>query len=270
MKKLIQFIIAGLAVIAPVQMFGQLAVAIAADPMAEIRWVAGELPQWIQTITLAKQQIDNAREMISLVGHPEKIAGTVMSQIGAVLPESLVAEAMPTVTNALALSEAGFELRKSAKALKKDVFAVPEKYKVFGKDFNRNRTRYVEMALENSLRLRVSKAVENKSAVDKKEFAFQQQTLTKLGSATTQTEIELHQANLTASKQRMDLAAERVKQAETELTAFTKQLDLADRSKIEQELEEAETVSAELKKCAENTVKIGGNLIDSLPVKFEF
>src|ERR1035437_5403661 len=147
--------------------------------------------------------------MISLVGHPEKIAGMVMSEVGSVLPESFVADAMPTVTNALALSEAGFELRKSAKALKKDVFDVPANYKVFGKNFNRNRTRYVEMALENALRLRVSKAAEDKRPVDKKEFAFQQQTLTKLGTASTQTEIELHQANLTASKQRMDLAGER-------------------------------------------------------------
>jgi len=270
MKKLIQFIIAGLVIIAPMQMFGQLAVAIAADPMAEIRWLSGELPQWIQTITLAKQQIDNAREMISLVGHPEKIAGVVMNQVGSVLPESFVADAMPTVTNALALSEAGFELRKSAKALRKDVFDVPANYKVFGKNFNRNRTRYVEMALENSLRLRVSKAAEDKRAVDKKEFAFQQQTLTKLGTASTQTEIELHQANLTASKQRMDLAGERVKQAETELTAFTKQLDLADRKVVEQEVEEAETVRTELKKCADDTIKIGGELISSLPVKFQF
>jgi hypothetical protein len=270
MKKWIQFIIAGLVVIAPGKMFGILPVTIAADPMAEIRWLSGELPQWIKSITLAKQQIDHTREMINLVGHPEKIAGVVMGQIGAVLPESLIADAMPTVTNALALSEAGFELRKSAKALKKDVFDVPERYKVFGKDFVRNRTRYVEMALEHSLRLRVSKAVEDKRAVDKKEFAFQQQTLARLGSASTQTEIELHQANLTASKQRMDLAAERVKQAETELTAFTKQIELADRGKIEQELEMAETVSAELKKCAENTVNVGGELIDSLPATFRF
>ena len=270
MKKWIQFIIAGLVVVAPVQMFGQLAVAIAADPWAEVRWLSGELPQWIQSITLAKQQIDNAREMISLVGHPEKIAGMVMNEVGSVLPESFMADAMPAVTEVLAVSEAGFELRKSAKALKKDVLDVPANYKVFGKTFNRNRTRYVEMALENALRLRMTKAVESKRAVDKKEFEFQQQTLTKLRTASTQTEIELHQANLTASKQRMDFAAERVKQAEAELTAFTKQIELTDRKKIEQDVEESETMITELKKCADDTVEVGGDLIDSLRVNFQF
>jgi hypothetical protein len=35
-------------------------------------------------------------------------------------------------------------------------------------------------------------------------------------------------------------------------------------------VEEAETVSAELQKCADNTIKIGGDLINSLPVKFQF
>lgn len=269
MKKWIQ-IACTAGVLCTPQLRAQWAVAVVAEPAHDIWWAATELPKWIQMIENTEEQIRKAQAMIDMVGHPKDLASSVLADVAPTLGATEGSAAMSTFDNVLDLTHAGWSLYHSAADLRRDVLAVPENYSVFGHDLVRNRDRYLKMATEKALRGRLQDAIEKKREVDKKEFAYQRTTLERLRSVETQSEMELLQANLTASKQRMDLADARVKQAESELQAFKGDSELEERRDVEMKKEEAEAALKGFIDRSTNATLVGGAPPADLTIRYRY
>jgi hypothetical protein len=220
-------------------------VIVASNPAQELLWATEELPKWVEMIGKAQEQVNKAQEMVEIVGHPEKFAGKILNSAVPALAVTRDANALKAEKEVLDFTRASWTLFKSADRSRDDVLSVDDNYRVFGKQITRDRGRYLNMAMEKALRARVKEAVLKKKKVDEQELNFQQATLDALKSARAETEIALHQAGLDASKQRMDLAGARVKQAETELATFLGDKELDQRKDQELAKEWAENATEE-------------------------
>lgn len=216
-------------------------VIVASNPAQEILWATNELPKWVEMISKAEQQVNKAKEMVDVVGHPERFAAGIVDAALPGMQATELAKQLQSESAVLKATQDTWKLANELGDVKDGVLNVKNKYQVFGKDASRNRDRYVKLALEKALRARLREAIKNKRKVDREELALQQKTLAGLRSSQAQVQISLQQAALTASQQRVDLASAEVKQAETELLNFVGDADLEAKKELEEARERAET-----------------------------
>lgn len=214
-------------------------VIVAADPAHELMWASEELPKWIEMIGKAETQVQHGQEMINIVGHPKDFAQQLVNEAKPGFALTLDANSLTASTHVLDFTRASWTLYKTSPKNSPSVLDVPESYQVLGNTVMRDRTAYVDMASEKALRGRLSDAIVKKNSVDAQELTYQQRTLTALGAAQTQSEIELHQAGLSASNQRMQIAGARVDQAQGELNAFMGDNQLEQRKQTQLQTEQS-------------------------------
>ena len=237
-------------------------VIVASNPAQEMLWAAKELPKWIEMIDKAQEQVNKAQQMINIVGNPEQFATGIIAES---LPNFSITEDANQLQAREALldfTRASWTLHNSTGKLKKGALKVDEKYKAFGRTLKRDRDKYVLLAMEKALHARVQEAAEKKHEVDKKELAFQQQTMGRLAAAGTQTEITLHQAAIAASQQRMELAEARFTQAQEELRVFKGEVEIDQSKRVMEAREWADAVMSEARNIADKARMAGGGQVD--------
>ena len=195
-------------------------VIVASDPAQEMLWSSEELPQWLNMIQKAETQVQQAKEIINIAGHPKDFAQQIVNDAKPALSLTLDANSMKTSSELIDFAQSSWSLYKSVPKNLKGNLDVPETFQVFDETVSRDKTLYTAMASEKALRSRLDDAIAKKREVDAQELAYQQHTLAALSAASTQSEVALHQAGLAASRQRMEIAAARVQQAEGELNSY--------------------------------------------------
>ena len=234
-------------------------VIVASNPAQELLWAANELPKWVELINKTQKQVDMAQEMINLVGNPEQFASRIISASGPALALTHDANALKARQAVLDFTRSSWTLYNSSKKLAGDALKVDENYKVFGKAVSRDREKYVRLAMEKALTTRVAEATKKKQEIDVAELRLQEYTLKQLAAAKTETEIATHNATIAASRQRMEIAAARVTQAEGELRVFKGELEI-ERAKQQQEAREwAGSVVDRAVQAAEAAVMTSGS-----------
>lgn len=241
--------------------FGDVVV-VASNPAQELLWASEELPKWIEMINKTEQQVQRTKEMVSVVGHPEEFASRIMASTKPVLDLAREASRLKSATEMVNDARLQWETSAASDVSGPATLNVPQTIEILGEVVQRDRERYLDLASEKSLRNRLGEALKKQQTLDAAELALQEKTLVQLGGATTQAEIALHQANITASKQRMELASARTKQAEVELDNFIGEQELEKRKKDEMRIEGAEKLSAKLSDYAANAVAAGSQLLD--------
>lgn len=222
-------------------------VIVASNPAQELLWASEELPKWIEMIDKAKQQVAKAQEMVDVVGHPEKFAGQLLEANTPALALTRAANTIRSGKEVVDFTERSWAMFKKDAQAPSGTLQVKETFEVFGDTVARDAKRYLPMAKEKALRARLEEVLKKKQDVDAQELDYQEAALRALGSAKTQAEIAFHQAGLAASKQRMDIVASRVKQAEAELQTFMGDAALEGRKTVETEKEQAEVTLAEIR-----------------------
>jgi len=195
-------------------------VIVAADPAHEMLWASEELPQWLNMIQKAEAQVQQTREIINIAGHPKDFAQQIVSEAKPALSLVVDANTLRASTEVIDFARSSWKLYKTTPKNLKGNLDVPDSFQVFGDTVNRDKSLYTDMAGEKALRARLDDAISKKRDVDTQELAYQQRTLDALSAASTQSEVALHQAGLAASRQRMEIAAARVQQAEGELNSY--------------------------------------------------
>ena len=226
-------------------------VIVASNPAQELLWAANELPKWMELIGQTQEQVNKAQEMIDLIGNPEEFASRIISASSPALAITAEANQLKSREAVLDFTRSSWTLYNAARQSGGDVLKVGQSYKVFGEDVTRDREKYLRLAMEKSLSARVLEASKKKQEVDAAELKLQEQTLRQLGGAKTETEIATHQATIAASRQRMEIAASRVAQAQGELAVFRGDMML----ERERELEEAREWSGSVVKRAAQAVE---------------
>ena len=236
-------------------------VIVASNPAQELLWAAEELPKWLEMIDNAKQQVNRAQETIDLIGHPEKFAGKLLEASAPALAATKAANAIKSSAEIVDFTEKSWTLFKGDGQQLAHTLKVDQTYEVFGQTITRDAKRYLKMAKEKALRGRLEDILKKKHEVDGQELDYQEATLSTIRGAKAQTEIALHQAGLAASKQRMDILASRVNQAEAELQTFVGDVELEARKDGERSQEQAESALEEMRVRANEAVqRAGGNL----------
>jgi len=195
-------------------------VIVASDPAQEMLWASEELPQWLNMIQKAETQIQEAKEIINIAGHPKDFAQQIVNDAEPALSLTVDANSLKASSDVIDFARSSWSLYKAVPKTLKGNLDVPESFQVFNETVSRDRTLYTAMAGEKALRSRLDDAIAKKRDVDTQELAYQQHALAALSAASTQSEVALHQAGLAASQQRMEIAAARVQQAEGELNSY--------------------------------------------------
>lgn len=236
-------------------------VIVASNPAQELLWASKELPKWIEMIDKAKQQVDRAQETIDVIGHPEKFVGKLVESSAPIFAATKAIHEMKSSAEVLDFTEKSWALFKGGRKLGKTTLEVAHTYEVFGQTMSRDTKRYLRMAKEKALRGHLEELLTKKHDVDGQELEFQKKTLAEFSTTATQAQIALHQAGLAASKQRMDILASRVNEAESELQTYLADTELELR-KVGTELQEqAEASLDEMRKRANRAVQRAGSSI---------
>lgn len=236
-------------------------VIVASNPAQELLWAANELPKWLEMIDKAKQQVNRAQETIDIIGHPEKFAGKLVDASRPMLEATKLGSAIKSSEEIMDFTEKSWGLFKDSGQQLAHTLKVDENYQVFGQTMKRDTKRYIKMAKEKALRGRLEDILKKKHDVDSQELDYQESALAAIRGASTQTEIALHQAGLAASKQRMDILASRVKQAEAELQTYMGDAELDLRKEGEMGQEQTEAALEEIRTRANAAVQhVTGNL----------
>lgn len=236
-------------------------VIVASNPAQELLWASEELPKWIEMINQAKEQVNRAQEAIDIIGHPDKIAGKLLETSLPALEATKAANAIKSSAELLDFTEKSWTLFKGQSQQLVHSLKVDPTFDVFGQTMNRDAKRYLKMAQEKALRGRLEEVLKKKHDIDAQELDYQETTLAALRTAKTETELALHQAGLSASKQRMDILSSRVKQAEAELQTFVGDAELEVRKDSELGQEQAEAAIDEMRTRAADAVQhLSGSL----------
>lgn len=230
-------------------------VIVASNPAQELMWAANELPKWLEMIDKAKQQVSRAQETIDIIGHPEKFAGKLVDASRPLMEATKLGNALKSSEEVIDFTEKSWSLYKDSGQQLAHALKVDETYQVFGQTVKRDTKRYLKMAKEKALRGRLEDMLKKKHDVDSQELDYQESALAAIRGASTQTEIALHQAGLAASKQRMEILASRVKQAEAELQTFMGDVELDVRKEVEMGQEQAEAALQEVRTRADSAVQ---------------
>ncbi|HVU34390.1 MAG TPA: hypothetical protein VHE61_13225 [Opitutaceae bacterium] len=209
-----------------------------------------ELEQWTVLIQRTTDQINKTDALIRIAGDPEALAHELIQSVPGLMEPLDNAIGLETRQQALNLSRALYGLGKAASKTYDDANLVDDKFRAFGETFERDPQRYLRYAMHEGLYARYQKAVSNQQAVDKKEAEVQREALEKLRTARTQTEIELCNAKLAASKQRQDMAHQIATQAQGEMEAFEGRLVVEDAKKAEADREWAQGVITRMREKA--------------------
>lgn len=205
-----------------------------------LKW-GEELKQWTSLIEKTTEQINRTDELIKLAGDPEKLVRELFIESVPDLMQPLDdAIGLETRQQALNLSRALYGLGKAASKTLDDANKVDANYQAFGQTFNRDPKRYLRYAMQEGMYERYKKSVSNQEAVDKKEAEVQRQALDKIKRAKTESEIDLFNATIAASKQRQDMAHQIATQAKGEMDALKGQLATEDAKKAEADREWAQ------------------------------
>jgi hypothetical protein len=215
-------------------------VVVAADPAQEMLWASEELPQWLNMIQKAETQIQQAKEIVSIAGHPKDFAQQIVNDAQPALAVTVDANSLQTSSDLIDFAQSSWSLYKSVPKNLKGNLDVSESFQIFDETVSRDKSLYTGMASEKALRSRLDDAISKKRAVDTQELAYQQRTLTALSAASTQSEVALHQAGLAASNQRMEIAAARMQQAQGELNSYVGDAQLEVRKTQQMQTEEAQ------------------------------
>ena len=215
-------------------------VIVASDPAQEMLWSSEELPQWLNMIQKAETQVQQAKEMVSIAGHPKDFAKQIVNDAQPALSLTMDANALKTSDEILNFARSSWSLYKSSPQKAKGTLDVSDNYQSFGESVSRDRSLYTDMAGEKALRSRLDDAIAKKRDVDTQELAYQTHALNALSVASTQSEVALHQAGLEASRQRMEIAASRVQQAEGELNTYLGDNQLEAHKTQQMQLEESQ------------------------------
>jgi hypothetical protein len=241
-------------------------VIVASNPAQEMLWASEELPKWIEMIKTTQQQVNKAQELVNIVGNPKEFAGQIISASAPMLALTEDANQLAARKAVVDFTRSSWTLYNSTKQLTEDVLNVDENYKVFGREVKRDREKYVRLATEKALQVRLQEAIQKKHEVDKRELALQQETLQAIKASTSQTQIAVLNSMLTASQQRMQIAAARVTQAQSELDVFKGNLALEQAKEHEQAKEWAGQVVDTAVKEAEKAMCAGGNAMPLRPI----
>lgn len=198
-------------------------VIVASNPAQELLWATSELPKWVELIGKTQEQIRQAEKLVDRVGDPTRFAAEFVDASAPAVSAARRALALPTEKSVRGWAKEAWHFSTPHAARDDQALAVAATFKALGREEQRERSRYVELAAQKALAGRVTEAIARKREVDEAEFAFQEETLLRLKAASTETEITTHQANLAASEQRVGLAAARVEQAQRELDLFAQE-----------------------------------------------
>jgi hypothetical protein len=224
-------------------------VIVAADLTDTWKWPR-ELAQWTQAIENAREQIQRADALIQLVGDPQKMKNELMSAGPDLLKPLDDVIGLETRQDALKFSQQAFTLGSAISKTYNDAKAVGPKYQAFGKDIERNRSRYAHLMMQEAMLARYERAASAEQDVIKAEKQVQERALQQIKAAKTQTDIALFNAQIAASKQRQDLAHQKAEQAKGEMEAFKGHLVVEDERKAEADREWAQTVIDHMKEKA--------------------
>lgn len=229
-------------------------VIVAGDLTDNIKWPR-ELAQWQQEIENTSEAIQKADEMIQIVGDPQNAVKAFINSVPDLMAPVEQAIGLKTREEALRTANDLFFLKSVAVQTYKDANKVSDRFEAFGKTVNRDRTRYAHYILQEAMNARYEEAVRNADAVAKEEMARQAEAMSALQSETDQARIEVFKGMIAASKERLDLAQEKAKQAKAELDAFRGQLGVEDQRKAEADREWAQTIVEQMRQKALDAYK---------------
>ncbi len=233
-------------------------VIVASNPAQELLWASSELPKWIELIGKTQEQIRQAEKLVDRVGDPTRFAAEFVETSAPAVSATRRALALSSQESVRGWAKEAWRFSSAHAAGDEKTLAVAATFKALGREEQRERGRYVELATKKALADRVAEAISRKREVDEAEFAFQEGTLLRLKAASTETEITTHQANLAASEQRVGLAAARVDQAQRELDLFAQEKQVEAERRRAQSDEWAAAVLSRSADAARLAARAGG------------
>ena len=212
-----------------------------------------ELAQWTSLINQTTEYVMKADQMIKIAGDPKQLIGELAGIIGesGILTDQLdTALGIQTQKDVLDLFAASFQLRDAVTGAVKDVSAIDDHYRAFGKDYRLDPHKYVRFTVQEAMQGRYQKAAENAEKIEKTEAALQKDLLARLKTAGTAAERETINAAMAASNQRVAMAHLKAAQCSRECDLLAGKLRLAAENKVEVDKAWAQQMLKEMRKRA--------------------
>lgn len=204
-------------------LFAPQATAVAVVPVFDVNWVHQEALLSEIAGLLESNSLQNA-EIIRRIGDTRSTAPILMSNVSSVTSATAAALSIETGEKARERGKTDYALKKTSASTLQSGMKVSASYSVLGTKYDRDAETFEPLAMKDALRDRHQEAIDNLSKVSQEELALQKELLSKLRSAGTESEIQLVQAGLTASQERVALARHKVDQAKDEYGILEAQL----------------------------------------------
>jgi hypothetical protein len=212
-----------------------------------------ELAQWTSLINQTTEYVMKADQMIKLAGDPKQLVGQLAGIVGesGILTDQLdTALGIQTQKEVLDLFSASFQLRDAVTGAVKDISAIDDHYRAFGKDYKLDPHKYVRFTVQEAMQARYQKAAENAEKIEKTEAALQKDLLARLKTAGTAAERETINAAIAASQQRNSMAQAKAEQCSRECNLLAGKLRLAAENKVEVDKAWAQQILKEMRQRA--------------------
>ena len=225
---------------------------IVADTTAGPKW-ALELEQWTSLIKQSTAYVEKADQIIKIAGDPKELVKQLAGIVGesGIFTDQLdTALGIQTQKDVLDLFAASLQLRDAVTGAVKDVSAIDDHYRAFGKDYRLDPHKYVRFTVQEAMQARYRKAAENAEKIEKTEAALQKDLLARLKTAGTAAERETINAAMAASNQRVVMAHLKAAQCSRECNLLAGKLRLAAENKVEVDKAWAQQMLKEMRKRA--------------------
>lgn len=204
-------------------LFAPQAGAVAVVPVFDINWI-DEAALLGQIAALLKANSLENTEIIRRIGDTSSSAPILMSNVSSVTNATAAALSIETGDKARERGKTDYALKKTSASTVQVGMKVSATYSVLGTKYDRDAATFEPLAMKDALRERHQTALENLDKVTQAELSLQKELLSSLRSASTESEIQLVQAGLTASQERVALARQKVDQAKDEYGILEAQL----------------------------------------------
>ena len=215
----------------------------------DLSFYANALPQWVQVEGQLTEMTMILNSIYQRQGSSLALLNQVVPQVSSVTQPLDAIKAMESCAQTVSTGMSA-RLPSSAASTITAGAGVSARMHVLGDSVQRSDERYRVYAVQDALRERHARALEQQDKVLENEIAEQKKLLESLRSATTQMEVATIQAAMNASQQRVECARMKCDQARDEALAGKAQVAVERQRKQEADAELGQTLSRRLQERA--------------------
>jgi len=198
-------------------------VIIVGDQTDFYKWTR-EKAEWTRVVTQLRTIVERNDRILTRLGTASTSGAASAGRVADVTDATRVALAMEERARALEKGKKEYGVKRNRTATLQPAMQVDAGMKVLGEALSRDPVRYEAYAMQDALRERHGRALENQNKVLQDEFSTQKRLLEKLRSAKTDADLQAIQAALAASSQRLELARQKTQQVAEESRLLSEEL----------------------------------------------